>query len=383
MSSARGPIRVAIFTPSLEQGGTERQLSELLTRFDPAAVRASLVLCENKVHFADAAGAVERLCIDAPIFPTPGALLRLRDALRSLRPDIVHVWRAWASIGGRFPARWAGAARVIASVRRPRMPIDEVLGERFAQGAADHHVTNSRGILDELVARARIPAEAITVIENGVDLARFRPLPRVRRAELRESLGLRGERVLLVPARISPEKNHPALIAALARLRRDGALPEGLEVVLLGRDSLPLHGRRLRAEISLRGMSDLVRLVPAVQDPERWIAAADYTAVPSRFEGLSNAVIESLACGVPCAVTHEANADALVREGVDGVVARDPSPDALSEALARIIRADAPTLDAMGAAGRAHAEARFGVERMVRRVEALYARVLDEPRRRG
>lgn len=376
-------VRVAIFTPSLEQGGTERQLSELLTRLDRARVTPSLVLGQNKVHFDEAARAVETRCIDAPVFPTPGSALRLRDALRELRPDVVHVWRAWASIAGRFPARWAGAARVIASVRRPRMPLDEVLGERFARGAADHHVTNSVGIRDELVARARIPADEISVIENGVDLERFRPVDRDRRDALRASLGLTGARVLLVPARISPEKNPLGLVAALAALRRDGALPERLEVVLLGRDSLLLFGRRLRAEISLRGMGDTVRLVSAVRDPERWIAAADYAAVPSHFEGLSNAVVESLASGVPCLVTREANADALVRDGLDGVVAADPSPAALAEALRRLFAASDGALEGMGREGRAHAEARFGVDRMVRRFEALYARVLDEPRRRG
>jgi glycosyltransferase involved in cell wall biosynthesis len=377
------PMRVTLFTPSLEQGGTERQLSELLTRFDRARVEASLVLCEDKVHFDDAARAVETRCIHAPVFPTPGSMRSLRDALRELRPDVVHVWRAWASIAGRFAARDAGVARVIASVRRPRMPLDEALGERFARKGADHHVTNSRGIRDELIDRARIAPEDVSVIENGVDLARFRPVTPEARAEARRALGLQGTRVLVVPARISPEKNQLGLLGALSLLRRDGALPAGLEVVFLGRDSLPLYGRRVRAEIALRGLRDLVRLVPAVQDPERWIAAADLTAVPSHFEGLSNAVVESLASGVPCLVTREANADALVRDGTDGAEARSPSPEDLAAALGALLRRDDVALHDLGAAGRAHAEARFGVAAMVRRFEDLYARVLDAPRRSG
>jgi glycosyltransferase involved in cell wall biosynthesis len=189
--------------------------------------------------------------------------------------------------------------------------------------------------------------------------------------------------VLVVPARISPEKNQLGLLGALSLLRRDGALPAGLEVVFLGRDSLPLYGRRVRAEIALRGLRDLVRLVPAVQDPERWIAAADLTAVPSHFEGLSNAVVESLASGVPCLVTREANADALVRDGTDGAEARSPSPEDLAAALGALLRRDDVALHDLGAAGRAHAEARFGVAAMVRRFEDLYARVLDAPRRSG
>lgn len=377
------PMRVTLFTPSLEQGGTERQLSELLTRFDPARVQASLVICEEKVHFDEAARAVETRCIRAPVFPTPAAMGRLRDALRALRPDVVHVWRAWASIAGRFAARDAGAARVIASVRRPRMPLDEALGERFARRGADHHVTNSRGIRDELIARARLAPEDVSVIENGVDLDRFRPITAQARAEARGALGLRGRRVLVMPARISPEKNQLGLLGALSRLRREGALPAGLEVVLLGRDSLPLYGRRVRAEIALRGLGDVVRLVPAVHDPERWIAAADLTAVPSHFEGLSNAVVESLASGVPCLVTREANADALVRDGVDGAEAASPSPDDLAAALGPLLRRDDAALRALGTAGRAHAASRFGVAQMVRRFEDLYARVLDAPRRSG
>lgn len=375
------PIRVAIFTPSLEQGGTERQLNEILTRIDRARVEPSLVLCEDKVHFRDAAESVALRCIDAPVFPTPRAMARLTGALRELRPDVVHVWRAWASIAGRYAARWAGAARVIASVRRPRMPLDEALGERVARGAADHHVTNSAGIRDELVARARVPRDAITVIENGVDLARFRPRARGERAEIRAALGLGDAPLLVVPARISPEKNQLGLLGALARLRRARRLPPGLRVVLLGRDSLILYGRRVRVSIAAEGLGALVSMVPAVHDVERWIAAADYVAVPSHYEGLSNAVVETLASGVPCLVTREANADAVVRDGVDGVVAASPRPEDLAPALARLFEADGATRDAWGAAGRAHAASRFSVDGMVTRFEDLYARVLDAPRR--
>lgn len=375
------PIRVAIFTPSLEQGGTERQLNEILTRIDRAKVTPSLILCEDKVHFRDAANSVELRCLRAPVFPTPRAMAGLTAALRDLQPDVVHVWRAWASIAGRYAARWAGAARVIASVRRPRMPLDEALGERLARGAADHHVTNSAGIRDELVARAKVPEDAITVIENGVDLARFHPVSRGERAALRAALGLSAAPLLVVPARISPEKNQLGLVSALGALRRAGRLPKDLRVVLLGRDSLILYGRRVKAEISRLGLRDAVEMVPAVHDVERWLAAADYVAVPSHYEGLSNAVVESLSSGVPCLVTRAANADAVVRDGVDGVVAASPEPDDLASALARLFEVSDETRARYGASGRDHAEARFSVDGMVSRFEALYARVLDAPRR--
>lgn len=363
-------IRVTYFINSLEQGGAERQLLELIAGLDRARFAPSLIVCTRRGDLSpppvDAT-----VSLDDPLFPTPWGAAQLASALRHLRPDILHTTKGLENVVGRVVARAVGVPHVIGSVRCPTLTAREALGERATWRLADAQVVNSVGIRDELL-RLGVSASTIAVIENGVDLTRFTPLDDHARRTARAAHGLHDGPLLVHVGRLSPEKNQRGVIAALARLR----LPRDLQVVFAGRDSLPLYGRAVKARARLLGVADRCRFPGAVRDIERLVAAADATLLPSHYEGLPNAVIESLACAVPAVVTPAANVDAIVTDGEDGIVARGPDPDALALALARTLTLPSSTRRAMGALGRARALERFALSRMVRRTEALYDRVL-------
>lgn len=369
------PIRVAYFIHSLEQGGAERQLCELIAGIDRARFSPSLVLGDRRGHFG-ADLAAPRVFIDDPYFPTPVGAAKLLGALRGLKPEVVHVWKSWESIVGRVVASRLPGVKVVASVRRPRLPPAMRWGERLTAGYADLHVVNSYGIRDELVRDAHLDPERVEVVESGVDLARFAPLdPAVKVAERRRWGAAEGP-LLVAPGRLSPEKNQLHVVRALARLKRAGALPAGTRAVFAGRDSLPLYGRRVKLEARALGLGDVARFVGAVDDVPSLLGSADLALLPSHFEGLSSAAVESLACATPVLLTREANADALVNDGVEGFESPSPSVDDLAAALARALATPAPARAAMGQRGRAHAEARFDRRRMISAMGSLYERLV-------
>lgn len=124
------------------------------------------------------------------------------------------------------------------------------------------------------------------------------------------------------------------------------------------------------------GLSSHVEFVGVVKPIEKLVGAADAVLLPSKWEGLPNAVVESMACATPVLVSPAANADSLVHDGREGFVCERATTDSIARMLERFIALDDTNRRAMGTAGRAHATSRFPVRRMVERTMGVYARVL-------
>jgi len=140
--------------------------------------------------------------------------------------------------------------------------------------------------------------------------------------------------------------------------------------------SPPWYGEALRAYSTLSGLGNQVELVGIVKQVERLIGAADGMLLPSNYEGLPNAVIEGMSCGVPVVVSDAANTDGLVTDGTEGLVCDDNGAGGIARALRRFFALTDAERRAMGRAGHAHAVTRFAVSRMVARTVDVYERVL-------
>ncbi len=369
-------VRLTYFINSLEQGGAERQLAELICGIDRTVFEPRLVVCIARDQLGYKLP-VERVhCLDAPMFPSIGSVQRLAGLLGKLGTELLHTTMGWENVFGRVAARMARVPAVVSSVRCTELPRKHVVGELFTHRISDAIIVNSVGIRDELARRAGVERERIEVIENGVDLARFAPLDDAARERERRFWGMTGRRALVVPGRVCAQKNQRELLRALALLRSRGALPNDAKIVFAGRGSPPVYAEALRTYAALVGLGPHVDFLGVVGPIERLVAAADGVLLPSRWEGLPNAVVESMACGTPAIVSRAANADALVEDGREGIVCEATDAAAIARALQRFFALSPAALRAMGDAGRAHASRRFTLARMIDRTTSVYDRVL-------
>lgn len=385
VSGVSSRVRVTYFINSLEQGGAERQLAELIGHLDTDRYEPSLVLCIERDQLGYKLPGLDGRVrfLHAPMFPGPISVRALARELRDLKSDVVHTYMGWENIFGRVAARMAGVRAVIGSVRCTQLPRKHVLGERLTHGMADAIIVNSVGIRDELVSRAGFRADRIDVIENGVDFSRFHPLDPATIARERNVWGMKDKRVLVVPGRISEQKNQLEILRALSRLKKSGDLPSDARVYFAGRGSPPWYGEMLRTYSTAFGLGTHVDFLGIVKNVERLVGAADGMLLPSRYEGLPNAVIEAMSCATPVIVSDAANTDTLVTDGVEGLVcdhddAGFSTSKSIARALKRFFMLDPKERQAMGARGHAHASARFAVARMARRTMDVYERVLAE-----
>ena len=211
------------------------------------------------------------------------------------------------------------------------------------------------------------------VIPNGIDLSRFlvpdteRP---ERRAAARSALGVTDEEtVILCVARLSPEKDvsnlmeaaclaFPALPNARLFIVGEGRLRKTLEmqIALLG-----LEGRVvLLGERSREAIPDL-------------LLAADLFALSSREEGLSLAVLEAEAAGLPVVATNIGGLPEAVAANDTGLLVPPRDPVLFAGALSTLI-ADSTRRTIMGATGRRHVTQRFSEDTMIAATFAVYRR---------
>lgn len=194
---------------------------------------------------------------------------------------------------------------------------------RRAGQAADAMLAVSAAMKADMAALG-IPADRITVHHTGVDAARFGG---VDRAAARAAHGLSGPVVISLGALVA-RKGHDIVVDAVAML------PD-VTLLIVGEG-----GERpaLEAQIATRGLSDRVRLTGAVPHAElgRLLPAADVMALASASEGLANAWVEAMACGVPIVIPDIGGAREVLTDPGYGLIA-DRTPAAFAEAIGMLI----------------------------------------------
>jgi len=241
----------------------------------------------------------------------------------------------------------------------------------------DRFVAISRSLERDL-ARLGIAPERIRFIPNGVDTARFRPAAdAAEKRALRQRLGIAPEsKCVAFMGLVSRRKGADLLAEAWIRVAK--RIP-GAALLMIGPERHPyLPVENCREDIArlLRenGLEQSVRFTGAVENSEEWLRAADAFALPSRAEGMPNALLEAMATGLPCAVSRIAGVLEIVRDSQETLLFSPDSADAADELaghLATLLGNEALARET-GACSRAAILERFSIERIASEYAALY-----------
>lgn len=377
-------IRIAMLIQAYHPhvGGAERQLMSLtplllsrgidvrvFTRTLPPAPR----------HDVIAGARVTRL-------PTPGPkplaslayTLGAIAAMATWRPDIVHAHELLSPTTTALLAKRLFRKPIVAKVLRGGELGDVTKLRRTAHGRArlaaairgvDAFAVISREIDDELGAEG-VQAERRCFLPNGVDTTRFAPAPTVR-GRVRARLGVASDAaVALYCGRLSSEKR----ILDLARAwLSDSKTPADSELWLAG------EGPLLEEVMRLAGPR--VRVFGAIEKVEEILAAADVFVLPSDTEGLSNAMLEAMASGLPVVATAVGAAPELLADDKCGVLVPPGDMGKVLASLTDLLRQPQRRAE-LGAQGRAMVRRGYDLERTADGLVALYRTLLTTGRRR-
>jgi glycosyltransferase involved in cell wall biosynthesis len=294
------------------------------------------------------------------------ALARL---IREHRIEIVHCQKGRA----RTLALLAGLAvriPVLILNRGVSFPLDRWNRLGYTSSRVTAVVAVCESIKRGLVA-AGVPAAKVEVIYSGTDLGRFHPGVDGRR--VRAELGLAPDHVLVTQVGIRSWRGNDDVLEAMARVCH--AVPHA-RLLFVG--APPPRVPILRDKAFRRGIGEAVSVLGHREDIPEILAASDLVVDASYAGlGLTGSLREALAVETPVIGTDLEGHPELILEGETGLLVPPRNPDALAQAILRLL--ENPTrARAMARAGRKRVEAQFSMAQKVQRTEALYQRLLAE-----
>jgi len=357
-AGAPGARALTILHLTCQGGGAGATISiAALAAAQRAAGHRVLVGCPAGSLLAALAGA-DGVEVVPLVFDRPVPLARQIAAVaRGADADVVNAHAARDRVGCRL-ARLAGRLPAACVMTRRQMPRSLPLSVLLNGFVADRTIAVSRPVARALVRRGA-PPWRISVVPNGVDLRR---LDRdVAGAEIETARALAGWR----PWRptvgvVARRKDQTVLLRALAALARPVTLAlvgvaEDAELAALAA-AAPQHG---------------VRCVPFRPDVLPFYRVFDVIVLPSRGEGLSQALLEAMALGLPVVASRAGGNVDVVRHEEDGLLVPARDPTAFAAALERLL-ADAELRRRLGARARRAARERFAMARTAALTEAAY-----------
>jgi glycosyltransferase involved in cell wall biosynthesis len=361
------------FWPAI--GGAERQALELSAAL---AARGHRVTVLTRRVGALAARETVR-GVDVRRLPSPGGLLDAPVFLAATFLWLMLHWVEWDAVHAHLAGSPAiGAALAGRLLGRPALVklgggrgIGELaVSSKTRLGRAKLRVLgllrpHFLAVVPDLAeeARAFLGPVTIEVLPNGVDTKRFHPAESEAKRTLRAELGWsENATVFLYTGRFSWEKRLPWFLT----LWLEAAGPVSM-AALVGDGP----ERAAVEEVAARS-SGRVKVLSSREDVESVYAAADVFVLPSVSEGLSNALLEAMASGLAPLGSRVGGTAETISDGTNGLLFERDDEAGLKAAIRRL-DSEAGLAARLGAAARAEVEACYALDRVVARLEALYA----------
>lgn len=286
------------------------------------------------------------------------------------KPRLLHTHLYHAGILGRLAGSLMGIRPIIVQQAGPELQRSKARAalDRLTSPLVSQYVTTCQAVKGILQSRERIPAEKIAVIPNGIVTEDYQHPP----ARPEGFPPAARSPVLGVVGRLSPEKGHFLLLEALSILRQQRI---SFHAVIIGDGALK---DELAQKTKALHLEDAVFWVGAQVNLPAWLPCFDLFVLPSHWEGISLALLEAMAAGLPAVATSVGGNPEVIENGETGLLVSSCDPQRLAEAIGKLIENPALRLE-MGRAAQIRCQERFHIEAIVQRIDALYRRLLNVP----
>jgi sugar transferase (PEP-CTERM/EpsH1 system associated) len=358
-------------------GGLENGLINLINRIPEERYRHAIICMDDFSDFRDRLQRkdVQVIAIHKKAGRDPAAKWRLFKLFRELKPDILHS-RNLSGLDALLPAYLAGINHRIHGEHG--RDVDDLDGSnrklqllrRLHRPLINHYIPLSKDLAYYLQKSVGVAASRITQIYNGVDTDKFTPASGDR-PPLPAGAGFADKDSVIIGTigRFQSVKDPMNLAEGFIRLLENRPeLTARVRLVMIGDGPLREPAMRRLAEA---GYGDLVWVPGSRNDVEAILPAFDLFVLPSLAEGISNTLLEAMACGLPVLATAVGGNPELVTDGESGTLIPAADSDAMATMLERYVRDKALRLS-QGKAGRKRIEEKFSITAMVERYLAVY-----------
>jgi glycosyltransferase involved in cell wall biosynthesis len=291
----------------------------------------------------------------------------MRDYLKGRQFDVINTHSSTDSWLVAVASRLLKRPPPLVRTRHISAPLSGNFGTRWLYArATDSIATTGEALREQLLATLPIDPQRIISVPTGVDTERFRPVLPAEKRELRQRLGLPVDGPLIgIVATLRSWKGHRFLIEALTR-----DVPPAAHLLIVGDGP---QNDALVAQVKELGLGERVHLVGNHPDVVPWLQALDVFVLPSYAnEGIPQALMQAMSCGLPCITTAVGAIPEIARDGETSLVVTPQDVGAIAAALNRLL-ADPALRDRLGQAARQHIVSAHGRALMLDRMAALFA----------
>ena len=164
------------------------------------------------------------------------------------------------------------------------------------------------------------------IVNNAIDAAAYAYDP-MKRAEMRQRLGLANELTVGHVGRFNPQKNHPFLIDIFAALLKKE--PNAVLLLVGGGEDMP----KIQAKAQALGIAEHVRFLGVRSDVADLMQAMDVFVFPSLYEGLPVTMVEAQASGLPCLISDKVPPECIITKDLVDIWALSADPEVWAEKI--------------------------------------------------
>jgi glycosyltransferase involved in cell wall biosynthesis len=292
---------------------------------------------------------------------------RLAGVLADRRPDVVHAHDPMAVSLAAMALQMRGSSvprPLVVASRRVDFHLKQHAFSRWKYRHVDVFVAASATIAD-ILRQDGVEADRIAVVHDGVNVSYIDRQPV---ADVRAAFWLpHGAPVIGNVAALAHHKGQRHLIDAMALLV--GRQPDA-RLIIVGEGEL--RGA-LEEQVKVLGLDRHVTLAGFREDVLSLMKSLDLFVMSSVTEGFGSAILEAMTCGRAVVGTRAGGIPEVVDDGVTGLLVAARQPEALAEAMGRLLT-DADRRASMGRAGRARVLSAFSVDALVGGIIAVYER---------
>ncbi len=377
----RNCLPINIIIGSLDRGGTERHLSQILPGLSKKGYLFRVIPIGGPGEFA---AVLEKAGIEI----VPPVRRRSRLGWVWLFELFFHfLWQAWRNRTAVFHFYLPGSYLIgmttcmLTFHRGPRIMSRRSLNEYqravpirtrleyFFHRYISAALGNSKAVVKQLRSEG-IPENRIHLIYNGIETGHFE-----KARSIRPELGIaENTLVLTMVANLHPYKGHADLLDALALAAP--YLPADWLLLCVGLDTG--LGPALRTRARENGMGEKVRWMGSRGDIENILAGSDIALLPSHEEGFSNAILEGMSSGLPLIVTDVGgNAEIIGEDSACGLLVPPKNVEKLSQAILHLA-GDADLRHKMGRAAQERVRTQFSLAKCLDSYDRFYLNIVSE-----
>jgi glycosyltransferase involved in cell wall biosynthesis len=302
---------------------------------------------------------------------------KIRKFIRDEEVRIVHTFHETSDLWAGLVSKLSGRPALVSSRRDMgilRSPKHD-FGYRMMNPMFDLVLAVSEEVRRFCIQKDHLSPEKVVTLYNGLELNKI-PNRNGNRS-LRRALGMDASApIVATVGHIRPVKGIDVLVETAAKVARE--FP-GVVFLVIGRNSDPKHFQELESRIAELGIRENVRFIGESENISSLLQVCDLFFLPSRSEGFSNALIEAMACGLPCIATRVGGNAEAIEEGRSGYLVENEDSQTAAERILALLR-NPEKAKKMAEAGREIVERKFTADVMIHRLVGCYDQLLARRR---